>query len=337
MDVFRTPDERFAEPARASPTSRTTSRSTACACTTSTRAAARPCSASTASRAGATSTGTCSTASWRAGTGSCARTYGGLRALGQAHRPATGTRTTATSRRVSGHLDQLDLEDVTVVVQDWGGPIGLRWAVENPDRVARLVILNTGLFTGRVSKGFMAWREFAERTPDLPIGMIIQGGDHDRPAARGRRRLRRAVPQPREQGRRAALPVARAHVRRRPRRGRDARRARRPERLGQAGAGRVLRHRPGASPSRGPASEFTELHAHAPASRCGSRARPTSSRRTAAWRSPTRCSRRSPGWHGYAAGRAGCFPEADLMAVEPDRDQMAEVATLAGADGDGPW
>jgi haloalkane dehalogenase len=60
-------------------------------------------------------------------------------------------------------------------VQDWGGPIGLRWAVENADRVARLVILNTGLFTGRVSKGFMAWREFVERTPDLPIGLIIQG------------------------------------------------------------------------------------------------------------------------------------------------------------------
>ena len=76
---------------------------------------------------------------------------------------------------VSRHLEQLDLEDVTVVVQDWGGPIGLRWAVEHEDRVARLVILNTGLFTGRVSKGFMAWREFAERTPDLPIGTIIQG------------------------------------------------------------------------------------------------------------------------------------------------------------------
>ena len=76
---------------------------------------------------------------------------------------------------VSRHLDQLELEDLTVVVQDWGGPIGLRWAVQNADRVARLVILNTGLFTGRVSKGFMAWREFAERTPDLPIGKIIQG------------------------------------------------------------------------------------------------------------------------------------------------------------------
>jgi len=76
---------------------------------------------------------------------------------------------------VSRQLAQIELEDVTVVVQDWGGPIGLRWAVEHADQVGRLVILNTGLFTGRVSKGFMAWREFAERTPDLPIGMIMQG------------------------------------------------------------------------------------------------------------------------------------------------------------------
>jgi haloalkane dehalogenase len=76
---------------------------------------------------------------------------------------------------VSRHLEQLELEDVTVVVQDWGGPIGLRWAVEHADRVGRLVVMNTGLFTGRVSKGFMRWREFAERTPDLPIGMIMQG------------------------------------------------------------------------------------------------------------------------------------------------------------------
>ncbi len=71
-------------------------------------------------------------------------------------------------------LGALDLRDATVVVQDWGGPVGLRWAVENADRVARLVILNTGLFTGRVSKGFMAWRDFAERNPDLPVGFVIQ-------------------------------------------------------------------------------------------------------------------------------------------------------------------
>jgi haloalkane dehalogenase len=72
-------------------------------------------------------------------------------------------------------LDGLDLRGTTVVVQDWGGPIGLRWAVERDDRVERLVILNTGIFTGRVSQGFLAWRAFAEKNPDLPVGRVIQG------------------------------------------------------------------------------------------------------------------------------------------------------------------
>jgi haloalkane dehalogenase len=76
---------------------------------------------------------------------------------------------------VSRLLDTLDLRGATAIVQDWGGPIGLRWAVENGDRVARLVIMNTGLFTGRVSKGFMAWRDFAERNPDLPVGFVVSG------------------------------------------------------------------------------------------------------------------------------------------------------------------
>ena len=77
---------------------------------------------------------------------------------------------------VGAVLEGLGLSDAVVVVQDWGGPIGLRWAVENADRVGALVILNTGIFTGRVSKGFMAWRDFAEKNPDLPVGMMIQGG-----------------------------------------------------------------------------------------------------------------------------------------------------------------
>ncbi|MFL5826204.1 MAG: haloalkane dehalogenase [Thermoleophilaceae bacterium] len=76
---------------------------------------------------------------------------------------------------VSRLLDTLDLRGATPIVQDWGGPIGLRWAVENDARVARLVIMNTGLFTGRVSKGFMAWREFAARNPDLPVGLVLSG------------------------------------------------------------------------------------------------------------------------------------------------------------------
>lgn len=76
----------------------------------------------------------------------------------------------------SALLATLELSDAVVVCQDWGGPIGLRWAVENPDRAGALVIMNTGLFGGRVSKGFMAWREFAEKNPDLPVGLVMQGG-----------------------------------------------------------------------------------------------------------------------------------------------------------------
>jgi len=77
---------------------------------------------------------------------------------------------------VSRLLDELDLHGVTAVVHDWGGPIGLRWAVENADRVDRLVIMNTGIFSGQVNEAFMAWRNFAERNPDLPVGFIIQSG-----------------------------------------------------------------------------------------------------------------------------------------------------------------
>jgi haloalkane dehalogenase len=79
------------------------------------------------------------------------------------------------SELMSRVLGSLDLHDAIVVVQDWGGAIGLRWAVDNADRVAALSISNTGLFTGRVSKGFLAWRAFAEKNPDLPVGFVIQG------------------------------------------------------------------------------------------------------------------------------------------------------------------
>jgi haloalkane dehalogenase len=75
---------------------------------------------------------------------------------------------------VSGLLSGLDLRGAVVVVQDWGGPVGLRWAVEHAEAVDGLAVLNTGLFSGRVSQGFMAWRSFAERNPDLPVGFVIQ-------------------------------------------------------------------------------------------------------------------------------------------------------------------
>ena len=53
-------------------------------------------------------------------------------------------------RVVERFIEALDLRDITIVVQDWGGPLGLRFATQHPERMARLVILNTGLFTGAV-------------------------------------------------------------------------------------------------------------------------------------------------------------------------------------------
>jgi haloalkane dehalogenase len=72
---------------------------------------------------------------------------------------------------------QLDLRDVTMVVHDWGGPIGLRLAVEHPDRVARMVVLDTGLFTGhqKMNDAWKAFRDFVARTEDLPISMLVRG------------------------------------------------------------------------------------------------------------------------------------------------------------------
>ena len=80
-------------------------------------------------------------------------------------------------------LEELDLRGVTMVVHDWGGPIGLRIAVEQPDRVDRLVILDTGLFTGhqRMTDAWKAFRDFVERTEDLPVGFLVRGACHQDP------------------------------------------------------------------------------------------------------------------------------------------------------------
>jgi haloalkane dehalogenase len=74
-------------------------------------------------------------------------------------------------------LEHLDLRDATVVVHDWGGPIGLRAAVEHPDRIARMVIMDTGLFTGEqpMSDAWRAFRDFVERTEDLPVAFLVKG------------------------------------------------------------------------------------------------------------------------------------------------------------------
>jgi haloalkane dehalogenase len=74
-------------------------------------------------------------------------------------------------------LTDLDLRDATAVVHDWGGPIGMRLAVEHPQRISRLVVLDTGLFTGHqtMTDAWKAFRDFVERTEDLPVGFLVRG------------------------------------------------------------------------------------------------------------------------------------------------------------------
>src|SRR5437764_5766819 len=75
-------------------------------------------------------------------------------------------------------FDELDLRDVTLLGQDWGGLIGLRLVAENPDRFARVVAANTGLPTGdqKMSDAFLAWQRYSQETPVFHVGGIVKGG-----------------------------------------------------------------------------------------------------------------------------------------------------------------
>ena len=73
---------------------------------------------------------------------------------------------------------RLDLRDITLVCQDWGGLIGLRLVGEHPDRFARVVAANTFLPTGDTNPGdaFFAWQRFSQEVEQFPTGGIVRGG-----------------------------------------------------------------------------------------------------------------------------------------------------------------
>lgn len=75
-------------------------------------------------------------------------------------------------------IKQLDLQDITLVCQDWGGLLGLRVAAENPERFKRISASNTFLPTGDIpaSEAFMQWRTYAQTNPIFNIGKIVSGG-----------------------------------------------------------------------------------------------------------------------------------------------------------------
>lgn len=79
---------------------------------------------------------------------------------------------------VKAFLTRLNLRDVTLLCQDWGGLIGLRIVGELPERFARVVAANTFLPTGdqKLGEAFFAWQRFSQEVPEFPVGQIVAGG-----------------------------------------------------------------------------------------------------------------------------------------------------------------
>lgn len=75
-------------------------------------------------------------------------------------------------------IEALDLRDITMFCQDWGGLLGLRLLAEHPDRFARVVAANTFLPTGneRVPDAFRQWRDFSQTVPEFVPSAVLQIG-----------------------------------------------------------------------------------------------------------------------------------------------------------------
>lgn len=72
-------------------------------------------------------------------------------------------------------IEYLDLKNITLVCQDWGGLIGLTLPMDMKERFSRLLIMNTALAVGvPAGDGFNSWRDYVAKTPNLPIGAIMK-------------------------------------------------------------------------------------------------------------------------------------------------------------------
>jgi len=72
-------------------------------------------------------------------------------------------------------IEKLDLTNVTLVVQDWGGLLGLTLPMEFPQRIKRLLVMNTVLAAGASpSEGFNAWKAFVKSIPDIDVAALMK-------------------------------------------------------------------------------------------------------------------------------------------------------------------
>jgi haloalkane dehalogenase len=80
-------------------------------------------------------------------------------------------------------VERLDLKNVMLVCQDWGGIFGLTLPMAMPQRFTRLLVMNTTLATGQLTDGFRHWRAFSNSQPDLALGKLFKRGKADMTAA----------------------------------------------------------------------------------------------------------------------------------------------------------
>ena len=74
-------------------------------------------------------------------------------------------------------IERLEISNITLVCQDWGGLLGLTLPMDMPDRFKRMIIMNTALAVGESpSDGFMQWRAFAAANPDMDVATLMQRG-----------------------------------------------------------------------------------------------------------------------------------------------------------------
>jgi haloalkane dehalogenase len=85
--------------------------------------------------------------------------------------------------RLVDFVQRLDLKNILLVCQDWGGIFGLTLPLAMPERFTRLLAMNTALGTGRVTEGFRQWRAYSNSQPDLPVGKLFQRGKPQMSAA----------------------------------------------------------------------------------------------------------------------------------------------------------
>ena len=78
-------------------------------------------------------------------------------------------------RSIERLVEERDLRDLTVVVQDWGGPIGLRLCVEHPERIAKLVVLNTGIGARAPNEEWLRFQAFMRRVgSEIVAGQLVR-------------------------------------------------------------------------------------------------------------------------------------------------------------------